>query len=53
MMMSKIYVIKYDELDGTEYHTEIIGYVLTEEIAKRWCKSNSFYYEEVPPLEDL
>lgn len=50
--MSKIYIIKYDDLDDTEYHTETVGYVLTEEIAKRMCKNNSFYYEEVSLLEE-
>lgn len=50
--MNKIYVIKYDDLDDTEYHTETVGYVLTEEIAKRMCKNNGCYYEEVLPLNE-
>ncbi len=53
MMMSKIYVIKYDDLDDTEYHTETVGYVLTEDDAKKICNKSECYYEEVSLIENI
>lgn len=50
--MAKIYIIKYDDLDDTEYHTETVGYVLTEDKAKKICEKSECYYEEVSPLDE-
>lgn len=50
--MNKIYIIKYDDLDDTDYNTEIVGYVMTEEKAKKICDKSECYYEEVSLIED-